>query len=63
MCDLITQRLQEQSVVMLAQDSFYRTLSEEEKANVKGAAARRRRALPPRRCLLRRSLVAVALLR
>ncbi|PRW58534.1 uridine kinase chloroplastic [Chlorella sorokiniana] len=34
-CDLIIQRLQEQSVVMLAQDSFYKPLTPEERANVK----------------------------
>ena len=35
-CDLITQRLQEQSVVMLCQDSFYRNLTPEELENVTG---------------------------
>ena len=34
-CDLISQRLQEQSVVMLSQDSFYRNLSQEELDNIK----------------------------
>lgn len=38
-CDLISQRLQEQSVVMLAQDSFYRNLTPEELDNVKGEAS------------------------
>ncbi|KAL4430783.1 hypothetical protein ABPG75_006039 [Micractinium tetrahymenae] len=33
-CDMIIQRLQEQSVVMLAQDSFYRSLTEEDRANL-----------------------------
>ncbi|KFM26083.1 Uridine kinase-like protein 1, chloroplastic, partial [Auxenochlorella protothecoides] len=33
-CDLIIQRLQEQSVVMLAQDSFYRALTPKELENV-----------------------------
>jgi hypothetical protein len=37
-CDLISQRLQEQSVVMLAQDSFYRNLTPEELVNVKGGS-------------------------
>ena len=34
-CDNIMQRLHDQCVVMLSQDSFYRGLTEEEKANVK----------------------------
>ncbi|PSC68860.1 uridine kinase chloroplastic [Micractinium conductrix] len=33
-CDLIIQRLQEQSVVMLAQDSFYKSLTEADLANL-----------------------------
>lgn len=35
-CDQIMQRLHDQCVVILAQDSFYRCLTEEEKKNVKG---------------------------
>lgn len=35
-CDEIMQRLHDQCVVMLSQDSFYRCLTEEEKKNVKG---------------------------
>mmetsp|Transcript_7841 Transcript_7841/g.20885 ORF Transcript_7841/g.20885 Transcript_7841/m.20885 type:complete len:520 (+) Transcript_7841:226-1785(+) len=34
-CDCIMQRLHDQCVVMLAQDSFYRSLTKEEMANVK----------------------------
>ena len=32
MCDLIMQRLQDQCVTMIAQDSFYRSLTREEMA-------------------------------
>lgn len=35
-CDCIMQRLHDQCVVMLSQDSFYRGLTPEESANVKG---------------------------
>jgi hypothetical protein len=36
-CDAIMQRLQEQSVALIHQDAFYRNLTAEEIANVKGA--------------------------
>ena len=38
-CDRIMQRLHDQCVVMLSQDSFYRGLTPEEHANVSGKAA------------------------
>ena len=39
-CDQIMQRLHDQCVVMLSQDSFYRGLTPEESRNAKGALRR-----------------------
>jgi hypothetical protein len=38
-CDLVKQRLNDQCVVMLSQDSFYRSLTEEELKHVAGESA------------------------
>lgn len=38
-CDLVKQRLNDQCVVMLSQDSFYRGLTPQELENVAGEAA------------------------